>query len=141
MHPANWALHPEHRRNLEIVLNILVARTFDLPPDFFAELQRDCQHESNALTGSQLRNHLPRRGYWRIDADRPPAQRLPNQLYEARHRSDDELLQGVRIPPINTSDFYALDTWWKLHQERLGRIAVQVAKLQQVASRHSTAPR
>lgn len=81
--PADWsfathaATADAERRRIHAELEAYVAMAFGLTADDFAWILRDCAHPAASLRKSTLTRGLDQRGFWRLDRELPPEERLP----------------------------------------------------------------
>lgn len=81
-----WAVTPAARTALKVEADLLVAAALGLTPDDMGRILADCGHPQERLAEASFCSTLPRRGFWRVDRDRPPEVRhteLVRTLYHA----------------------------------------------------------
>ena len=71
------ALDPTERRRLRARLEIAVARSFGLRHEDLLWILRQCDHETAQLRDTTFTRSLDSRGFWRIDRELAPSERLP----------------------------------------------------------------
>ena len=71
------ALEPSERQRLRARLEIAVAESFGLEPEDLAWILRDCHHATARLRDPAFTRSLDSRGFWRIDREQAPDERLP----------------------------------------------------------------
>ncbi len=73
----------EERRSLRVRLDAAVAWLYGMRREDLASLFADCGRSVEELAASGLRRALDPKGFWRVDRDRPPEQRLPARVQRA----------------------------------------------------------
>ena len=83
--PMTWspathaATRAAERRQIHAELEAYVAYAFGLTAADFAWMLRDCAHPVETLRKPAFTRSLNQRGFWRIDRELPPEERLPAQ--------------------------------------------------------------
>jgi len=67
-----WAVTPAARTALKVEADLLAAAAYGLTPQDLDLLLSDCRHPAERLSVPATAATLPRRGFWRVDRDRPP---------------------------------------------------------------------
>ena len=70
-------LEPSERQRLTARLEIDVADSFVLEPEVLACILRHCHHATSRLRDPAFTRSLDSRGFWRIDREQAPGERLP----------------------------------------------------------------
>ncbi len=73
---AEWISDPRARRHRRARIDALVARAYGLDLSDMAWILRDCDHEIGSLTNRELTRSLDQKGFWRVDRDLNPDDRL-----------------------------------------------------------------
>ena len=79
---SDWALAPAERLRLRVVLDVLVAAAYGLDADDLAHVLRECDDAKPSA-----RMHPPK-GFWRVDKELPPHERLPARVLAAFRELD-----------------------------------------------------
>jgi hypothetical protein len=73
---AHFALGADERLRRRCILDAIVAHAYGLDVDDLAWILRDCGHPVSRLRDRRATARFDRKGFWRVDRDRPPGIRL-----------------------------------------------------------------
>jgi hypothetical protein len=72
----NWALSQHERLRLRCIFEAALAKVFGLKKELFKYIFNKCDLGIEQLSSEKHRKHLSPKGFWRIDKDKHPEQRL-----------------------------------------------------------------
>ena len=111
-----WAVTEADRLRLRIEIDALCADAYGLTPDDFDWIVKECRRQSNELRNRQTASRLDPKGFWRINKELDPRERLTNLAASAfgalqagrwsaslaSMMSNDEFFSVIGIPEMTT---------------------------------------
>lgn len=134
-HPwqAWWAQAREQRASLRVLIDVLAASAFGLTADDMEFVLADCNHPVGQLKKPSFTSTLEPRGFWRVDRDEPPGERLPVRVLAACRAAptDSPASDRVLLPPVPAGACLDWDDCRRLalrQQELVAALEAQTAR-------------